>query len=531
MRSVAMFGLTPAVLIGTAPAQADDWTGFFLGGGVGVQSANIDAQSDIEVDDLDTAGFSSSEFVTDSIIGDLGESGFRGVLEAGFDWQFHDSLLVGIAGDYSFGDISGSQKSTECGDTSSDTCFRIEHGVEMQDSISITGRVGHIYENTLFYGLIGYTATNFKQTGRFDACEDDLDCLTDGSDVFTRKWSRSGWEDGLTVGAGLESRIADNITTKFEYRYTNYDTFGNSFANDPCVGGLDVGACSGSSSFDTDVHTFRTSIIYRLDSVDHAMKASATQKHDSPTHDWTGFFLGGGIGVQSMNSDAQSDIEVDGLDTFGFSSDDFVTDSIMGDLGESGFRGVLEAGFDWQFNDSFVVGIAGDYSGGNIKGSHTSTQCDDSSSDTCFRIEHGVEMQDSISVTGRVGHIYRNTLFYGLVGYTATNFEQTGRFDACEDDLDCLTDGSDVFTKSWSKSGWEDGLTLGTGVESRITDNITAKLEYRYTNYAAFGNSFDSDPCVSGVDVGECFGSSSFDTDVHAFRTSIVYRFGNSPGM
>ncbi len=527
-----MFGLTPAVLIGTAPASADDWTGGFIGAGVGVQSMDVDARSDIEVDDLDTAGFDSSEFVFDSIMGDMGDSGFRGALEAGFDWQFNDSMLVGIAGDYSFGNVSASQASAQCDNVESDTCFRIEHGVEMQDSISVTGRVGHIYNNTLLYGLIGYTATKFEQSGKLDACENDLDCLTDGSDVFTRTWSRGGWEDGLTVGAGLESRIADNITAKFEYRYTNYDAFGNSFDSDPCVSGFDVGECSGSSEFDTDVHTFRTSIVYRLDSVDRAIEASAASQDDALPYSWTGFFLGAGVGLQSMNVDAQSDIEVDELDTVGFSSDDFVTDNIMGELAESGFRGVLEAGFDWQFNDSLLVGIAGDYSGGNVTGSHASTQCDDSSSDTCFRIEHGVEMQDSISVTARVGHIYKNTLFYGLAGYTTTKFEQTGKFDACEDDLDCLTDGSDVFTKAWSSSGWEDGLTVGTGIESRLGENITAKLEYRYTNYDAFGNSFDiGDPCVSGFNVGECSGSSDFDTDVHAVRTSIVYRFGGLSGL
>ncbi len=256
--SIAGFALT-----GPSPAIAESWDGFYIGAGIGAQALLSGAESDFEIDDLDTAGFSSDDYATSSLIGQLGAAGFLGTIEGGFDWQINESTVAGVSVDFTLGDLNADYQGSACDEIDSENCYQAGHGLELDNSVSITGRVGHLYDNTLFYGLIGYTASYFKQNGSFGACEDTNSCLTDGSDIYTKNWGDSGWEDGLTVGAGIEKPIGKNLTAKLEYRYTDYNAFGNSFSADPCSD-EDVGACSGSSQFDTSTHSVMAKISYRF---------------------------------------------------------------------------------------------------------------------------------------------------------------------------------------------------------------------------------------------------------------------------
>ncbi len=78
----------------------------------------------------------------------------------------------------------------------------------------------------------------------------------------------------------------------------------------------------------------------------------------------------------------------------------------------------------------------------------------------------GVKTKQGIngSIRGRVGYDVNPALIYGTAGVAATNLKSS---DA---------------TSSDTKTVY--GLTAGAGIEAKITDTITARTEYRYTNYA-----------------------------------------------
>ena len=97
-----------------------------------------------------------------------------------------------------------------------------------------------------------------------------------------------------------------------------------------------------------------------------------------------------------------------------------------------------------------------------------------------------------------------NVLWYGLAGWTHTKFNG---------DLDVRDDGgASVFAASYDFKS--DGLTVGAGVEAMLTDNISWKTEYRYTDYSS----------VNIIDFGPAFNLDA-NTNVQSVRSVISWRF------
>lgn len=145
----------------------------------------------------------------------------------------------------------------------------------------------------------------------------------------------------------------------------------------------------------------------------------------SPANDWTGFYLGvlGGFGWGTADTSTNGDISADGFDIGGY------------------------AGANWQWGN-FVIGAEGDllypFRDGSSGG---------------LSVEQGLNG----SLRGRAGVALDRFLAYGTAGLAATDLELS---NAAGSDDNVL----------W---GW----TAGAGIEGMVTDNITARIEYRYTDY------------------------------------------------
>lgn len=145
----------------------------------------------------------------------------------------------------------------------------------------------------------------------------------------------------------------------------------------------------------------------------------------APANDWTGFYLGalGGFSWGTAHTDDVGDVDVDGFDVGGY------------------------AGANWQWGN-FVIGAEAD----------VLVPFGDGSSDG-LDVEQGVNG----SLRGRAGIALDRFLVYGTGGVAATELELG---DGDSSDKDTL----------W---GW----TAGAGVETKLLDNVTARVEYRYTDY------------------------------------------------
>lgn len=113
-----------------------------------------------------------------------------------------------------------------------------------------------------------------------------------------------------------------------------------------------------------------------------------------------------------------------------------------------GFGGSLYTGYNWQ-SGQVVYGVEADVGMSDQKG----------------YAGNGVNMKEGWngSVRGRVGYDISPVLVYGTAGVAAANNKVSNAA------------GSDDKTAV--------GYTVGAGVETMVTNNITARVEYRYTDY------------------------------------------------
>ena len=149
-----------------------------------------------------------------------------------------------------------------------------------------------------------------------------------------------------------------------------------------------------------------------------------------PANDWTGFHLGALLGWTWADADTDA-AEGDG----------------EGDVDADGVDGGVYAGFDYQMGN-FVLGAEGDLIVSGVDGEAGP-----------LSVDQGLNG----SLRARAGIALDQFLLYGTGGAALTAVE-LGR------------GGTDDDATLW---GW----TVGAGAEAMITDNITARVEYRYTDY------------------------------------------------
>lgn len=136
------------------------------------------------------------------------------------------------------------------------------------------------------------------------------------------------------------------------------------------------------------------------------------------------------------------------------------------DYDPKGAFGGIYGGYNWQLANQVVLGIEGDFYGGDISG------------DSPYGFEDDAPWDDTIgtaklkwagSLRARAGYAIDRFMPY-LTGGVAF-----GRYDY--DVLDS-SDG-DGFSASKTFTGW----TAGAGVEYAFTDNLIGRFEYRYTDF------------------------------------------------
>ncbi|MCM2439412.1 porin family protein [Agrobacterium vitis] len=154
----------------------------------------------------------------------------------------------------------------------------------------------------------------------------------------------------------------------------------------------------------------------------------------APAFTWTGPYLGiqGGGGWLDGNFSAAG---VSGSENFD-----------GGRLG--GF-----AGYQYQFDNNFVLGIEGDVSYDWNDKTYSG-----------LGVAAGVGTDWSGSVRGRVGYAFDKALIYATGGWAATR---------ASIDVSGLGEEKKTFN----------GYTIGVGVDYAFTSNIFGRLEYRYNDY------------------------------------------------
>ena len=95
-----------------------------------------------------------------------------------------------------------------------------------------------------------------------------------------------------------------------------------------------------------------------------------------------------------------------------------------------------------------------------------------------------IDPRYSFDLTARAGYLVNDkTLVYLRGGYANTRVRAT------------LASDTDVVTTSDNLDGW----LVGGGAERALTDDISARLEYRYTDLGSDGGEFDQHQALVGI--------------------------------
>jgi outer membrane immunogenic protein len=233
-------------------------------------------------------------------------------------------------------------------------------------------------------------------------------------------------------------------------------------------------------------------------SADVPLKVPPTVPIAIPTVNWSGFYIGGNVGVATSSLKFSVGIPDGGCGT---ECEDFR-------FSPTSFTGGGQIGFQSQV-DQWVFGIEGTWSGLDLHASQQSI-LDPSSS-------RSIKVDEIATVDARFGYAgWQGVLLYAKAGYA------TGRIGVH------LVEGSvgAVPNVTGDVTDWRNGWTMGAGIEYMPWQNLIVGVEFDYYNFA-----FDTaSPALfnDGTPSFQIWGSNANVYAVTA-RLSYLFNWGKPP--
>jgi outer membrane immunogenic protein len=310
------------------PVAAYDWNGLYIGAyyGSAIEQAGVETPLPGNPAGTRRGGVG---------INALGST-FGGTM--GYNWQFSPHGLLGVEGDV--GRMVGVDRTfKEWNDV-------IQTGAKADWYGTIRGRFGYVTGPSLLYATGGIAFVRTLDTFGGDA-------ISLAPVVSTQ--IKSGW----TVGAGIETKLSRNWTTKTEYLYI--DNGVTSFGSDP----FGVGMAPGSgtlvpTNYNQTFHVIKTGLNYQLDGAGAGEAVPFLNGALLPSdHNWNGLYAGvnAGLGVSLLRA-------------FDY---DFQPVFFRGEenIDGTGIAGGVQVGYNYIFSRKWFVGVEGDVGYLGVRGSVT----------------------------------------------------------------------------------------------------------------------------------------------------------------
>jgi outer membrane immunogenic protein len=179
----------------------------------------------------------------------------------------------------------------------------------------------------------------------------------------------------------------------------------------------------------------------------------------APVHNWTGCYVGAGIGYGMYTQDHQ-EFFLDGT-----------PDSIKTTGGGLGWLGRVGAGCDYQFGTAYLIGALVDYDWSKIKGTVTDSMF-------TFPFEGQEKLSSTWAVGARLGWLpMQRLLTYVSGGYTQAHFNAYNLCFNFNGACPALTFNVNAHTRN--------GAFIGSGFEYDLgwIPGLTWKTEYRFSGF------------------------------------------------
>lgn len=230
-----------------------------------------------------------------------------------------------------------------------------------------------------------------------------------------------------------------------------------------------------------------------------AVKAPPQMPPPLPVENWTGFYVGFGGGMSSLNNKLSA---LPGSDP----NSPGITATFNG-LGAIGSFATISAGYDYQLSPTLVAGVFGDYDFHHLK---SSINVDIAAIPVSARGEISADRQWSIG--GRLGYLTSpSTLVFLSGGYTQRSLSN----------LTATVSGPFPAISVEAQVPRIAGGFIGAGIETKLTSNISLRGEYRFTGFDVGQVNL---PTVAGVNAND-FVSARIAPTMQVVKASVNYRF------
>ena len=458
VRAVTLLGAAQVAAFAVTAARAADlpvkapsrlapvanWTQFYIGAVLGFDF--MSGRSN-----LTPVGGGPSLFGLDGLQGaDLGLSAF-----AGFDVQVAPRFVVG-----GFVDYDWSRQRTTVNVGGNGLGLNVTAGMPSLDQgWTIGGRAGFLATpDILLYGLAGYSQMRINNW--------NLNYVILGGGPSLTVQEPAQTSHGYTVGAGVEYRLAGNVSLRGEYRYVG---LGRNTTLDP------LGAVW---TTDLSEHVIRIGAAYRFGQFG-GPAATAAAPALNPA--WTGVYVGAGIGGDAVTPHVAASIPG-------------ALDFNAAGLGGADVGGTFTIGYDRQIAPKWVIGAFGLIDLATNGGASVTATGGGATLTSDL-----ASVKWAWTVGGRAGYLVSpETLVYVLGGYSGS----TAR---------AVSYNLMGFVSSSPEREYH-GPTVGGGFERFFSDRISARAEYRLTHVET------RDDLTDGL-----FTSVSAGGTIHTLRGSLVY--------
>lgn len=207
--------------------------------------------------------------------------------------------------------------------------------------------------------------------------------------------------------------------------------------------------------------------------------------YSAPLYDWSGFYAGvnGGYGggvfehpFQLNGPEPEVETEPQAQEIVAPGPGQIVLATGSADVTAGGFVGGAQIGYNWQFDDNFLIGLEGDIQGSTIDGRVSISVTDESGSfgDATLNADIGTKLDWFATLRPRIGFVNDRFVVYATGGLawgqttSSVNVDVSGLME------------SEPFDESVTNDRF--GWTVGAGIEYALTDNISLKTEYLYTD-------------------------------------------------
>jgi outer membrane immunogenic protein len=266
-----------------------------------------------------------------------------------------------------------------------------------------------------------------------------------------------------------------------------------------------------------------------------------------PVFSWTGFYIGGHVGAGWARKEWHD--PAPRCDFINFEG--FCTAPSNLDLHQAnGPLGGGQVGINWQVAPYVVIGIEGQYSWANLKGSHEVSFSQSTSFGSGQNVIQAIGTESTrfssriegiATIAGRIGITgvpSDRTLFYvkGGAAYVKEDFAETINtassfleFAPVNGGFIVATGGERTTIRDHSASASRWGWMAGAGVEFGLFDNWSAKVEYNYLGFGTKTVTMVGTACDFDAEAPTSCSSSSRDRqirqDIQLIKFGLNYRF------